>query len=383
HNWGDRSNYLSLIRSSVMAGDSAWDLLFGLGYFLPGFTGEGLLSDMSELPYIDIDKKWWNRNFMETSSVDGKYYSVTGDAALSLLKSMHCIFVNLDLYEKLGVKGNLYELVESGNWTLDKTAEICANLYADLNGNTEIDKDDQLGLLIYAGNQTTGFLESCGVDIISREGKEFTFAFGNEHNANVIERLCRFLHESDGIIYLSSLEDGKNEEIVLKSPFRNGNVLMTGGWLSHADSYRDLNFRYGVIPYPKFDENQQEYHTTAQTTYTVFSIPADAKNPDRSAAVLEAMASESYRSVTPAYFETALKVKYASDDDTVKMFDLIRDHISFDFGYIYTLSMNGISDKFKSAINSNKPEWASNVAGFEATATAALDTLLTAIRSAE
>ena len=45
--------------------------------------------------------------------------------------------------------------------------------------------------------------------------------------------------------------------------------------------------------------------------------------------------------------------------------------------------MNGISDKFKSAINSNKPEWASNVAGFEATATAALDTLLTAIRSAE
>ena len=148
HNWGDRSNYLSLIRSSVMAGDSAWDLLFGLGYFLPGFTGEGLLSDMSELPYIDIDKKWWNRNFMETSSVDGKYYSVTGDAALSLLKSMHCIFVNLDLYEKLGVKENLYELVESGNWTLDKTAEICANLYADLNGNTEIDKDDQLGLLI-------------------------------------------------------------------------------------------------------------------------------------------------------------------------------------------------------------------------------------------
>ena len=95
------------------------------------------------------------------------------------------------------------------------------------------------------------------------------------------------------------------------------------------------------------------------------------------------MASESWRSVTPAYFETALKVKYAADDETAQMFDLIRENISFDFGYIYTLSMNGISDKFKSAVNANKPEWASNVAGFEASAVDSLDKLLTTIRNVE
>jgi len=151
----------------------------------------------------------------------------------------------------------------------------------------------------------------------------------------------------------------------------------------HADSYRELPFAYGVLPYPKFDENQEEYRTTTLTSYTVFCIPTDCKDPDRTAAVLEAMASESYRSVTPAYFETALKVKYAADEETAQMFDIIRDNISFDFGYIYTLSLNGISDKFKDAINKNRPEWASNVAGFESAAVASLDTLLYAIESVE
>lgn len=381
HYWDDHNDYLTSIRSSVMANSAAWDMIYGLGYFLPGFVGEGLLCDMSELPYIDLSKKWWNNSFMEAASVDGKYYFVTGDAALSLIKNMFCIFVNLDLYEKLGIKENLYDLVRSGDWTLDKVAEICEPLYADLNGDTKVDKDDQFGLLFYSDNQTTGFFEACDIDIIDCEGNDFTFDFGSAHNVDVVERLCRFFHESEGIFY--DRNKGGETETVVHTPFRNGNSLMTGGWLMHADSYRDLDFRYSVLPYPKFDENQTQYHTTTLTTYTVFCVPVDCKAPDRTAAVLEAMASESWRSVTPAYFETTLKAKYAADNETAQMFDLIRDNISFDFGYIYTFSMNGISDKFKHAINQNEPEWVSNVASFEASAVSSLDSLLAAIRNLE
>jgi len=379
HNWGDRSNYMDSIRSSIMAGNAAWDMIHGLGYFVPSFTGEGILLDMSELPYIDISKAWWNSAFMEEASVDGKYYFVTGDASLTLIKNMFCIFLNLDLYEKLGINDNLYDIVRSGDWTLDKVAEICSPLYADLNGDTIVDKNDRFGLLFYAGNQATGFFEACNVNIINRSGNDLIFDYGNAHNTDVVERLCRFYHESDGIFF--DKNTGGEAETVINSPFRNGNILMTGGWLMHADSYRELPFAYGVLPYPKFDESQEEYRTTTLTSYTVFSVPADCKDSDRTAAVLEAMASESWRSVTPAYFETALKVKYAADEETAQMFDLIRENISFDFGYIYTLSLNGISDRFKGAVNSNQPEWASNVAGLESSAVASLDTLIAAIKS--
>lgn len=378
--WDDRNeSWMNRVRNSILAGDSAFEILHGDGYLSTSFAAEGLLRNLSEYDYIDIEKNWWNKTYMDEAAVDDSYYCVTGDISLELIKSMFCMFVNNDLYDALNMDESLYQLVYDGKWTLDKAAEIASGCYADLNGDTTVDADDRHGLLLYAPNQLTGFMKSNDVNIIEKDGGEFEFSFGNAHVADVVERLCRFAWESDGIFYTKTLEDSKSEETVLQSPFRNGNILMSGGWLRHADTYRDLDFRYGVLPYPKWDE-AADYQTTVLTAYTTFGIPADCKNPERAAAVLEAMAQESYKNVTPAYFETALKVKYASDDDTVKMFDIIRDGISFDFGYINTGALGGISDKFKDAIKNNKSGWMSTVESIRNSAETNLETLLAGYR---
>lgn len=116
------------------------------------------------------------------------------------------------------------------------------------------------------------------------------------------------------------------------------------------------------------------------TSYSVLSVPTDCKDVDRAAIVVEAFGSESYRNVTPAYFETALKVKYARDNDSSKMFDIIKAGVSFDFGYIYTIAMDGVSDHFKSAIVQNNPNWTSHVASFEKPMNDKLMVLVNSIR---
>ena len=79
-----------------------------------------------------------------------------------------------------------------------------------------------------------------------------------------------------------------------------------------------------------------------------------------SAAVLECLASESYRTVSPALFETALKVKYASDSDVSEMYDLIRASNCFDFGRIFNDSLNGMTyTMFRDALFKGKTEWIS------------------------
>ena len=378
--WNDRDEkWMNRVRTSIMANDSAFEILHGEGYLSPTFVSEGLFLDLSDYDYIDIEKKWWNKNYSDNAAIDGSYYFVTGDISLELIKNMFCFFVNNDLYSTMNLQDNLYQLVYDGKWTLDKAAEIAYGCYADLNGDTVVDADDRHGLLLYGQNQLTGFMKSNDVSIIEKDGGEFEFSFGNAHVADVVERLCRFAWESDGIFYTNTLEDSKSDETVLQSPFRNGNILMSGGWLRHADTYRDLDFRYGVLPYPKWDE-AADYQTTVLTAYTTFGIPADCKNPERAAAVLEAMAQESYKNVTPAYFETTLKVKYASDDDTVKMFDIIRDGISFDFGYINTGALGGISDNFRNAIRNNNSGWMSMVERIRKVTETKLETLLAGYR---
>ena len=87
HSWDDRNEFTTKFRSGVLAGDGSYDLAAGLGYFMPSFVSDGILSDMSTLPYIDPEKPWWSEKFMKASSIDGKYYFVTGDASLGLIMS--------------------------------------------------------------------------------------------------------------------------------------------------------------------------------------------------------------------------------------------------------------------------------------------------------
>ena len=47
------------------------------------------------------------------------------------------------------------------------------------------------------------------------------------------------------------------------------------------------------------------------------------------------MCAESYRTVTPAYYDTALKVKYARDDRAGAMLDLCTGGVSLDFAYLF------------------------------------------------
>ena len=80
------------------------------------------------------------------------------------------------------------------------------------------------------------------------------------------------------------------------------------------------------------------------------------KELEAAATTLEAMASENYRSVTPAVFEVAMKVRYTDDVQTSSMYDLLREGISFDIGRLYASTFqNGTANLFRTTAKSGNP----------------------------
>ena len=75
----------------------------------------------------------------------------------------------------------------------------------------------------------------------------------------------------------------------------------------------------------------------------MYCIPIDAKNTAKSGAVLECMASEAYRTVTPALFETAFKYQYSKNPYDAELFEIIRDNVVFDIGRPFFDSLGGDS----------------------------------------
>ena len=91
-------------------------------------------------------------------------------------------------------------------------------------------------------------------------------------------------------------------------------------------------------------------------------MPSTVEDTDSAGAVLEALASESYRTLVPEYCEVSLKVRYSQDDNVARMFDLIINSIVYDPGEIYASLLGTPSGDIKGAIVDNNPNWVSFMA---------------------
>ena len=76
-------------------------------------------------------------------------------------------------------------------------------------------------------------------------------------------------------------------------------------------------------------------------------------------AVVECMASESYRTVTPALFEESFKYKYSQDDNSAKMFDIARGTVVTDLSRIFSNTLNAYKSWQKAIVGS--AGWSSTV----------------------
>jgi hypothetical protein len=148
------------------------------------------------------------------------------------------------------------------------------------------------------------------------------------------------------------------------------------GTLAVSDRLRAMNGDYGIIPYPKWDKDQPDYYTASQNSYSLFCIPVTCSKIDAVGAAAEAMCAESYRKVTPAYYEIALKKKYSRDDETSQMLDLIRSGLTFDFGIINSVNVLDIQHIFRELMTDRKTDFISRYEKSERAWQKALDKLL-------
>ena len=364
------------IRQSVMAADGEYDLCAVLSNQLSTLTIEGLLTNLNTLDYFDFEKPWWARGLLDELAVDDKLYFASGDASLGLINGMMCVFYNKSMCEDFSVP-DLYEIVNNGEWTIDKVVELTKDVYQDLDGDGQKSGGDSYGFATGSYNQLYGFLDSFNVQILEKDSNGYPskFVFSSEKATNVDQKLVSLFKDNNS--FITSFED----KIDFVKAFSESRVLLVTGEFKDTASYRDIStFDYGVLPFPKWNEEQTDYRTTARATYSSFCIPKTANNPDMSAAVLECFASESYRTVSPAYFETALKVKYSRDDETAQMYDLIKSSVTFSFATSFTMAIGDPQNTFKAMIADLNEDWASKMATWEPTSQELLDKTLEAIK---
>ena len=88
----------------------------------------------------------------------------------------------------------------------------------------------------------------------------------------------------------------------------------------------------GVVPYPKYNEDQENYMTTANYNGNYFVIPITNPNPEEIGLIYDAMAWEAKKTFEQAYFVDHLELKMNSGEmmDDVEMLRIIRESMNGD-----------------------------------------------------
>ncbi len=317
-----------------------------------------LLKDLNAVDGLNLSNPWWDQNLVANCSIGGRLYFCTGDISIMDNDATWVMMFNKKMINDLDLESP-YDLVKNNKWTFDKMYEMMQKAKSDENGNGKVDFDtDKFGFVTH--NSSLGaFYYAAGLKVVDKDADDIPFF--PEQNAEfvnlVLDKSIRIW--SDKSLTSSADRDGFDMP-TLQSIFEEGRSLFLGEVMQLVFRLRAMEIDFGLIPFPKYDENQKNYGHFVHSTSAMLSLPANSTNLEKIAAFVEAMSYESMYTLTPAYYETALTGKYFRDPESKDMLDIILRSRTFDLGSVHMFDWGGIASVFTQLLSKGSNAYASS-----------------------
>ncbi|MBQ3065809.1 MAG: hypothetical protein IJC98_06210 [Clostridia bacterium] len=317
----------------------------------------GYLYDWYDIPVINLDAVWYNQYAIDSLTVNDTLYTLASDFNIGTLTRTYAMFFNTRLLQNYSYdQKDIYQMVEDGTWTIDQMITITRDVYEDINMNNNRDEDDLFGFMATEGkwNANDAWLTSFGHEyVIHNDDGTLTPNFLTDLSVSALNKLRDF-YSKEGV-FVREWAHGTDEYFV------NGNVMSIVEQLDicfHA--LRDMEDVYAVVPMPKWDEEQEKYLTNADMLYyTLTTVPKSVSEDSFEfiGTIVEALAAESYKSVFPAFFDYALKGRYAKEPEVARMMDYIEQGRTFDIVQVYDETVfSGLSVLFSQLLTNTKDQ---------------------------
>ncbi|MCL1794055.1 MAG: hypothetical protein FWG34_09310 [Oscillospiraceae bacterium] len=324
------SDFINTMKRSILADDGLGEVYALFDHQIVVFGTESLLIPMKDVPYIDMNKKYWDKSINDSLSIGGAYLFIHGDYNFSTYDYTRVLLFNKNLNEDLGLE-NPYGLVKNGKWTVDKFAEMGKASLRDLNGNDTYDDGDCYGYLAQPKSVLPCFWIASGIQTVPKDKDDIPF-FDIKGNAKFEELVSKiFTITWDDNIWWRNTNNDSAASQIYHVMFENNQSLFLDSTFKNAGQLRNMDANFGILPYPKYNEEQEVYYTRVEGGLGG-AIPKTNINLELTGAMLEAMSCESIKSTIPLYYEVALKTKTTRDEESAEMLDMIFNNRVYDLG---------------------------------------------------
>ena len=372
---------VAIIKQNVQTMSDAYEIVFTSNNTVTQQKLFNYFHDFNDSEYIDISADWWYEDaIMETSVDNYNYRFLYGDISIMDMGVAGTIYYNKELYEQyLSTNKNpdeLYYKVLDGQWTIEEFIRLTKKSHIERGGDGA---NDIHGFSLFRGAEPIQyFREAAGIKMYERNEQGMPeFTLNDERSLTFLDKLFELIYENEGAWLFYPNQTGM--EVEHSYDFSNGKVIFYLGILNDTlgeglhetlkEGMREMKADFGMLPYPKLDEFQEEYisfmHNASVMTVCPVSTDIERVNEELSA-VIEALASESYRSVSVPYYETALKAAYNRDDLSSQMIDIItgqhdtvKSKLTKNFVYEYSWNMGKLGHIFMTLMSEKSKNFSS------------------------
>lgn len=360
------------LRQSVASDDDTYDAAFIWVNNLSSLMSDGCFLDLYDIPTIHLDEPWWDQNIIESSKIsnENKLYFAFCNTSLVKFEGTQAVFMNIDKLDKLGVEAP-YELALNGEWTIDEFAKLGANLNGDDTFDYKNDGNAEYGI---SGNEGTayGLIYSCANKFIEKDKDGIPyFSLDTEHFYDTAAKIFDITTTEGEFVFLNT--SGKDHYEI---SFKNGRTLLMTAEIKAASKYREVDFSFGILPMPKYDENQENYISVGGFAHAAV-IPTTCSNPERSGAILDALAYMTEESVMPEFYSNTISQKRLRDEKSIEMLEIISETAYIDPGELYSWTHNLREELIKMFIHTKSDTFASTIAAYKDTVAANIEKTLT------
>jgi len=339
HRQDDRKTISTIIMNNVTAGDGTYDAISNMTKYASKMFVSNLLLDMYTVPNLQVEEKWWNQSANENFSIGGVSFCLISSlcqnaddvAAIILFNKDMCVDYNLGLP---------YDAVKEGKWTYDMMFEMVDTLPLDSNGDGAMDDRDIMGIVGQVQDVQASMI-ACGVDFFAKDDKDIPyFILQTEENVDKFNKLFDMLTNKTRVCMVDGYKFAG--ELVgwgyWQDKFLMGEALFMLQYPGNMSTYLDMEDDYGVLPMPKYNEQQEEYRTMTNTGFTsCLSVPRVHDNDISDIGlVLEVMSYLALVDVKPVYINNYLEQRYIRDEESAEMMMLAIETAYYDPGFAMT-----------------------------------------------
>ena len=314
--------YCQRIINWLEAGQVPADVITAAGYDMTQIAIKGVLLDLKNIDGLNLDREWWNVNLNSQLSIANTLFYASGDIICEDNMAARCLFFNKTMASNHGIDpSSLYEMAKNGEWTMDKMFERASKCYRDKDDVSGKSDKDQFG---FVGQSVSTFVFVLGANIRTTEKNaddvpQFVLS---PDDSTVIDTISSYFRKDDSVLLAG---DG-----IVHNAFKTNSALFMTEVLGTVSNMRkNWDVKFGILPMPKYSADQTSYNHYADGNCLSFlSMPiGNNAKVDSTAFVLEAMCIESNVTLNPAFYDKALRGRYAYDVESTGMLDIILDSV--------------------------------------------------------